>query len=52
MIASNMRAGVNRLLAAFLDPTERELHENWEQATASAVGQLRATGGPAPTTRR
>jgi transcriptional regulator with XRE-family HTH domain len=44
-LSPNMRAGVNRLLAAFLDPAERELHENWEQATASAVGQLRATRG-------
>lgn len=44
-LSPNMRAGVNRLLAAFLDPAERELHENWEQATASAVGQLRASMG-------
>jgi transcriptional regulator with XRE-family HTH domain len=44
-LSPNMRVGVNRLLAAFLDPAERELHENWEPATASAVAQLRATMG-------
>jgi transcriptional regulator with XRE-family HTH domain len=44
-LSPNMRVGVNRLLAAFLDPAERQLHENWDQATASAVGQLRATMG-------
>jgi transcriptional regulator with XRE-family HTH domain len=45
VLSPNMRAGVNRLRAAFLDPAERELHANWEQATASAVGQLRASMG-------
>lgn len=44
-LSPNMRPGVNRLRAAFLDPAERELNENWEQATASAVGQLRSTMG-------
>lgn len=44
-LSPNMRPGVNRLLAAFLDPGERELHEDWEQSTAAAVGQLRAAMG-------
>ncbi|HEY4456632.1 MAG TPA: helix-turn-helix transcriptional regulator [Pseudonocardiaceae bacterium] len=44
-LSPNMRAGVNRLLAAFLDPAEQRLHENWAEATASAVGQLRASMG-------
>ncbi|WP_256069891.1 MULTISPECIES: helix-turn-helix domain-containing protein [unclassified Streptomyces] len=44
-LSPNMRPGVNRLLAAFLDPAEIDLHEDWEQATAAAVGQLRATMG-------
>jgi transcriptional regulator with XRE-family HTH domain len=44
-LSPNMCPGVNRLLAAFLDPAEQQLHENWEQATASAVGQLRASMG-------
>jgi transcriptional regulator with XRE-family HTH domain len=42
VLSAGMRPGVNRLLAAFLDPAERDLHEDWEQATAAAVGQLRA----------
>ena len=44
-LSPNMRLGVNRLLAAFLDPAEKDLHEDWEQSTAAAVGQLRATMG-------
>lgn len=43
-LSPNMRPGVNRLLAAFLDPAEKDLHEDWEQSTA-AVGQLRAAMG-------
>jgi transcriptional regulator with XRE-family HTH domain len=44
-LSPNLRPGANRLLAAFLDPGERELYEDWEQATAAAVGQLRAVLG-------
>jgi transcriptional regulator with XRE-family HTH domain len=44
-LSPNMRPGVNRLLAAFLDPAEKDLHEDWEQSTAAAVGQLRAAMG-------
>jgi transcriptional regulator with XRE-family HTH domain len=44
-LSPNMRPGVNRMLAAFLDPDEQRLHDNWEQATANAVGQLRAAAG-------
>ncbi|WP_093782223.1 helix-turn-helix domain-containing protein [Actinacidiphila guanduensis] len=44
-LSPNLRPGTNRLLAAFLDPGERELFEDWEQATAAAVGQLRAVTG-------
>ena len=44
-LSPNMRPGVNRLLAAFLDPAEKALHEDWEQSTVAAVGQLRATMG-------
>jgi len=44
-LSPSMRSGVNRLRAAFLDPAEIDLHEDWENATASAVGQLRATMG-------
>jgi transcriptional regulator with XRE-family HTH domain len=45
VLSPNMRPGVNRLLAAFLDPAEKDLHQDWEQSTAAAVGQLRAAAG-------
>jgi transcriptional regulator with XRE-family HTH domain len=44
-LSPGMRPGVNRLLAAFLDPGERELHEDWQRSTAAAVGQLRSAMG-------
>lgn len=44
-LSPNLRLGVNRLRAALLDPAEAELHGDWENATAAAVGQLRATSG-------
>jgi transcriptional regulator with XRE-family HTH domain len=44
-LSPNMRPGVNRLRAALLDPSEAELHADWKNATAAAVGQLRATMG-------
>ncbi|HTU77071.1 MAG TPA: helix-turn-helix transcriptional regulator [Trebonia sp.] len=44
-LSPSMRPGVNRLLAAFLDPGEKDLHGDWEQSTAAAVGQLRAAMG-------
>jgi transcriptional regulator with XRE-family HTH domain len=45
VLSPNMRPGVNRLQAAFLDPAERDLHDDWEEATGAAVGQLRAAMG-------
>ncbi|MGK5740721.1 helix-turn-helix domain-containing protein [Micromonospora sp. URMC 103] len=51
-LSPNMRPGVNRLAAAFLDPQDRELHDDWEQATAAAVGQLRAVMGAETTDPR
>ncbi|GHJ38822.1 helix-turn-helix domain-containing protein [Streptomyces sp. TS71-3] len=47
-LSPTMRPGANRLVAAFLDPHEAELHEDWERLTAAAVGQLRATVGAEP----
>lgn len=44
-LSPNMGPGVNRLRAALLDPAEADLHDDWENATAAAVGQLRATMG-------
>jgi transcriptional regulator with XRE-family HTH domain len=44
-LSPNMRAGVNRLRAVFLDPREREWQRDWEQATANSVAQLRSAIG-------
>lgn len=38
--------GVNGLRAAFLDPTVRELYQDWEGMLARTVGGLRALIGP------
>jgi hypothetical protein len=45
-LSPNMRPGVNRLRAAFLDPRDRELHRDWEAATVAVVAQLRSVVGP------
>jgi hypothetical protein len=37
--------GTNVLRAAFLDPAERELYEDWEQVMQEAVAGLRASVG-------
>jgi transcriptional regulator with XRE-family HTH domain len=37
--------GANRLLSIFLDPAERALYPDWEQATAGLVGSFRAING-------
>jgi hypothetical protein len=34
-LSPDIRPGVRRLLAAFLDPAENDLHEDWEQARAA-----------------
>lgn len=44
-LSPNLSPGVNRLRAALLDPEEAEFYADWENATAAAVGQLRATMG-------
>ncbi|MEW2546326.1 helix-turn-helix transcriptional regulator [Streptomyces sp. NPDC047002] len=51
-LSPNMAAGANRLRAAFLDPADRELHDDWEEAAAAAVGQLRGAAGADPDDRR
>jgi transcriptional regulator with XRE-family HTH domain len=38
--------GANGLRAAFLDPTVRELHQDWEGLLSRTVGSLRALIGP------
>ncbi|MGV9562789.1 helix-turn-helix domain-containing protein [Streptomyces sp. NPDC003480] len=44
-LSPNYAPGVNLLRAAFLDPTERELRRDWEEATAEGVASLRAHVG-------
>jgi transcriptional regulator with XRE-family HTH domain len=41
-LSPNLAPGVNRLRAAFLDPSERVLHRDWPDAVARAVAGLRA----------
>jgi transcriptional regulator with XRE-family HTH domain len=44
-LSPSMAPGANRLRSALLDPRERALHADWEDATAEAIGQLRAAAG-------
>lgn len=46
-LSPHYRPGVNLLRAAFLDPADRELHQDWERATEEAVSGLRALAGTA-----
>ncbi|WP_327292919.1 helix-turn-helix domain-containing protein [Streptomyces sp. NBC_01198] len=45
-LSPNYAPGVNLLRAAFLDPAERELRRDWEEATSEGVASLRAHAGP------
>lgn len=40
-LSENFNPGRNLLRALFLDPAERELHVDWDEATSGAVGGLR-----------
>jgi transcriptional regulator with XRE-family HTH domain len=45
-LSPNLSEGVNRIRAVFTDPSEMELHADWERLTANCVAQLRfAVGG-------
>ena len=44
-LSPHYRPGVNLLRAAFLDPADRELHQDWDRATEEAVSGLRALAG-------
>ncbi|GHE06264.1 helix-turn-helix transcriptional regulator [Streptomyces alanosinicus] len=44
-VSPNIRPGVNRLRAIFLDPDEHELHPDWEQAAGGLVAGFRASVG-------
>jgi transcriptional regulator with XRE-family HTH domain len=46
-VSPSLRAGVNRLRAVFLDPAERDLHPDWEQAARGLVAGFRASVGSA-----
>ncbi|MCW2541745.1 MAG: DNA-binding protein [Frankiales bacterium] len=36
-LSPQFRPGVNLLRAVFLDPRDRELHQDWERATEESV---------------
>jgi transcriptional regulator with XRE-family HTH domain len=44
-LAPSLTAGANRLRSVFLDPAERELFPDWEQATAGLVAAFRGSIG-------
>lgn len=45
-LSPHYRPGANLLRAVFLDPADRELHQDWDRATEEAVAGLRALAGP------
>jgi transcriptional regulator with XRE-family HTH domain len=45
-LSPSYASGVNLLRAAFLDPQERELRRDWEEAVEEGVASLRAHVGP------
>ncbi|MFG1708292.1 helix-turn-helix transcriptional regulator [Nonomuraea sp. M3C6] len=47
-LSPNFAPGRNLLRQVFLDPGDRELHLDWDRATAGVVGGLRATAGADP----
>lgn len=44
-VSPNLRPGVNRLRAIFLDPAEQALHQDWEQSARGLVAGFRASVG-------
>jgi hypothetical protein len=44
-LSPGIRPGANRLRSVFLDPAERDLHPDWEQATGGLVASFRASIG-------
>lgn len=45
VLSPNLRVGENRLRAVFLDPAERALYPDWDQATARLVAGFRESVG-------
>jgi transcriptional regulator with XRE-family HTH domain len=44
-LSPQFRPGINLLRAVFLDPRDRELHQDWDRATEESVSGLRAIVG-------
>jgi transcriptional regulator with XRE-family HTH domain len=44
-VSPNIRPGINRLRAIFLDPAEQELYPDWEKAAKGMVAGFRASVG-------
>jgi transcription regulator MmyB-like protein len=44
-LSPSMRRGENRLRSVFLDPAERDLHPDWDRATANLVASFRSSIG-------
>ncbi|WP_344875213.1 helix-turn-helix transcriptional regulator [Nonomuraea antimicrobica] len=44
-VSANLRPGVNRLRAIFLDPADRQLYLDWEEAVRGMVAGFRASVG-------
>jgi hypothetical protein len=47
-LSPNFAPGRNVLRQLFLDPGDRELHQDWDRGTASVVGGLRERAGADP----
>jgi transcriptional regulator with XRE-family HTH domain len=47
-LSPNFTPGRNLVRQLFLDPSDRDLHLDWERATAGVVGGLRAAAGADP----
>jgi len=52
MLSPNFSPGRNLLRQLLFDPAERDLHVDWEEATAGIVGGLRQVAGTAPSDPR
>nr|WP_208972140.1 helix-turn-helix domain-containing protein [Kineococcus rubinsiae] len=50
-LSPRLRPGENRLRSLFLDPAERDFHEDWEAVTAEFVGAFRQSVGVSATDR-
>jgi hypothetical protein len=51
VLSPSLQVGHNRLRSVFLDPAERAMYPDWEQATARLVAGFANRWGSTPTTR-